>query len=135
MAVHVGERLGDDPVHGDLDRGRQRGEIAVRVHADLQLSGPALLPGRLSYGPDQAEVVQAGWAQTVHQPTDLADGAADLGVQLISDPGRASRVDGHQVADGARLQCQPGQRRAKSVVQVTAQPPALLLTRRDEPFA
>jgi hypothetical protein len=47
----------------------------------------------------------------------------------------SSRVAPEQVADGGDLEREPGQRWAEAVVQIAAQPPALLLARCDQTLA
>jgi len=122
----VGDRLDRDPVGRRLDGGGQgRERDGGQDDPGQRLDLPAQ---RL----DQAQLVERGWAQAVDDPPDVRDGLGGRGPQGGEHPGRAVRVVRDEVARGVRLEGDAGEGGAEAVVQVVAQPPALLLARRHD---
>ncbi len=128
----VGDRLDHDAVGGDLDGGRQRGQVVTGVHAGRQ-AGPGGQPlDGLGARACQAELVQGGRAQPFDQAPDIDHGAADLLAEVVQLAGGAVAARREQRPRGLGLQRQPGQRRADAVVQVPAQPAPFFLPGQDE---
>ena len=105
-----------------LDGDLERGAVGAPVEAG----------GVLAQGADQAQTVQCGRSQVVDEAAHVVDGGGGLGAQLGKDRHGPLRLGRRQPPGGVDLEYHPGQRRAEAVVQVAAQPAALLLARGDE---
>ena len=133
VARDVGQGLPDDAVGGDLDRGREVGDVTGHLdgHPEAGRDGGGLAAD----GTGEPDLVQCGRPQAVHEAPHLGEHPADVG------PGRGQRrVGGREVAAGLDAggvdpTRDGGERRAEAVVQVAAQPAALVLHRRDEQLA
>ncbi len=134
MPGHVGECLGDDAVRRHLDRCGQVGELA-RAPTTSTATGwpvPVAQPDRLlPQRRHQAELVERRRSHRVDHPPDLLDRDHGVGAQLGHHLLGRSRVGADQVARRVGGEGHPGQPRSEAVVQLAAQPPPLLLDRRD----
>ena len=135
MPDDVGQRLLHDPVGGHLDRGRQRRQLAGHVDVDPQAAVGAAALGQPLQRADQAQLVERRRAQAVHQPADVGDRRPQLAAQLARQRLGGGRVLRDERAQDPGLHGQPGQLGAEAVVQVAAQPTALLLAGGDQPLA
>jgi hypothetical protein len=83
-------------------------------------------------GPDEPQFVEGGWAQGVDQPPHVVDRAGGRYPELPQLCGGPGRVGGQEVARGVGAEGDAGQHRTQTVVQVTPQAPAFLLTGADD---
>ena len=84
--------------------------------------------------PARPELVQDRRAQVVDDPPDVVDRRFAC-LRAARRAGPRPALPGAAAAYRVDAQRDPGERRAEPVVQVAAQPPALLLARRHEPLA
>src|SRR6478735_6775450 len=135
VALHVGDGLDDDAVGRDLYRGGERLDVVTGLHRPRHPgTGGPVLGGPVAQRRDQAELVQRGWSQPLHQSSYLADALAGL----VGEPrDQVRRLLGVVVDEvGGRLEAhrERRERGAEAVVQVAPEPPPLLLPRRDQPL-
>ena len=134
MPDGVGHCLDHDPVGGDLDSGRQRGQVVRGVHARRQAGADGQPLDGLGARTGKAELIQGRRTQPFDQAPDIDHGAADLLAEVAQLTGGAVGARREQCPRGLGLECQPGQRRADAVVQVPAQAAPFFLPGQDEPF-
>ena len=109
---------------------------ASTVHTSVVVAGRQLvLGGPLPQRRDQSELVERGGAQAVDQAAYLGDLVAGEVGEPADHLGRLGRIGGDQVLGGLQPHGHRGQRRAEAVVEVAAQPAALLLARGDQLLA
>jgi hypothetical protein len=133
MADHVGDRLLRHPVGRHLDARRQDGAFARQVEVECDTGRDRQGPAQLGDCAEQAELVDGRWAQAVDDPPDLRHGLPERSAQC-GQPFVGRAPAGEQRLHGVDLEPQPGERGAEPVVQVVAQPPALLLPGEHELF-
>jgi hypothetical protein len=120
-----GERLRGDPVRRDLD-GRRQVVEPLTVHADLQPGRPEPL-GLLAHGRQQPDIVQRRRAKVVDEATDVGQRRRDVVPGLAQHLVGSHRVGGGEVAGGVDTQDDRAEDWSEPVVQVPAEPSALLL--------
>ena len=102
----IGDRLDHDAVRGDLDRGRERGQVVTGVHA----GGKTGLAGQpldgLGAGGGEAEFVERRRAQPFDEAPDVHDRVADLLGQVVQPPRCAIGAGREQRPRGLGLQRQ-----------------------------
>ena len=79
------------------------------------------------------ELVQLGRSQPLDQLTDPIHRGLQVGFDLAQQPSGGGRVLVDEIAGQAGLEGEAGQGRAQFVVQVGAQPAALLLAHAEQP--
>ena len=135
MLGDVVQGLGEDPVRRDLDR-RGQGRHGFRLDPDLEARVPLGEPGRvLLERPDETELVQRRRPQVLHQPADVGDAGLHLLLQGRGQPDGVLRPRAGQPAHRVEAERHPGERRSEAVVQVAADPAALLLAGADDALA
>ena len=136
MPDDVGQRLLHDPVGGHLDRGGERRQLAGHVDVDPQAAVGAAALGQPLQRPDQPELVERRRAQAVDQAADVGDRGPQLAAQLARQRvGRRRVAAGSGCAAAPVCTVSPASCGAEAVVQVAAQPAALLLAGGDQPLA
>ena len=104
----VVQRLGADPVAGDLDGGGQPRRVVV--------GEPGAQPervGELAQRPGQPQLVEGGRSQPVGHPADGVQRLAGGVLQPGEPVGGGAGVGAHERPHGAQLHGQPGQGRAR----------------------
>ena len=125
MLRHVDQRLQSDPEGCDLGGGRQ---VAQRFRDLEPQVEPAQDPlGAVAEGGLEAELVEHGRPQVVHQAPDVADRGGEHRAELVEHPARGVRLGRAEVAGGLRRESGRREGRAELVVEVGGEPPALLL--------
>ena len=132
VADDVRDRLGHDPVRGDLHRRRQPRQVGdVKLEVDIGAGDQPL--GGLRQRSRQPEFVQRGRPQPFDHPPHLEHRPAQLVAQGF-DVGCGRAVGAELGGDDIQAQQMPGEGWPEPVVQVAPEAPALLLTGNDEPF-
>ncbi len=110
VADDVHERLLDDAVGGDLDGGRQWGQVLRGVDGDVEglaIDGGGVLGGAFAQGGEETELVERGRAELIHKAADIADGRAQAAVPVVQQ-GIGGRVVDGAIAGGGGVQGERG---------------------------
>ena len=134
MPCHVGQDFRTDAERSDLDRrgqGRKRGRI--------QAHGPAGHVGKriraLGECADQTDLVEQRWLQAVHHTPNVLDQPRDVGADVRKQFLAAGDIGRQCIIGSLETQADAGQRGADAVVELAAQPPALVLPGKHELLA
>ena len=111
------------------------GDLVRHAHLDARTVARTEPLGLLPQRADQSELVESRRAQVVDEPADIRHGALDAETCVLQQASGRLGIALEEVLRGLYLERCPRERRPEPVVEVSAQSPALLLTRRDEALA
>jgi len=131
---HVGQRILQDALGGDLDRCRQRRQALRGVHENREVRPGD--PGDLFLErPDQPQGIQSRRTQRVNQATNVVQRAVYLGDKIRKQGHALVSCRWELIASGFGLQGDGGQHWPQPVVQVATQAPSFLFAGRHQVLA
>ena len=122
----VGECLTGDAVERHFDSGRQRPELRIDLELDPERRELLAMHAEGLY---QTEIVERRWAEVAHDPAYVCHGSVSL---LEGSLEQSVALGAVAVVGGLECECDPCERGAESVVQITPDAPALLLAGIDD---
>ena len=132
VADGVRDGLDHDPVGGDLDRGRQPAE-GTGLDRDDRAARPADRRKLLTERIDEPERIEPRRSELPGHRPDLAQGAAQVGPDLVEQRPDRRRIGGRLGPRPVDLEPERGERRPEAVMEVPSQAHPLLLAGGHDP--